>query len=374
MPAAWPPTTATPIAAFALRDGDQSAEQIAGWLVDWIGGAQRSLDIALYDVRLPGEVGDRVAGALKAAAARGVAVRIAYNHDENDVGQLPSTPPPRTQPPILEAIGVPLRAIPGEPDLMHHKYLVRDGESVWTGSTNWTLDSWTREENVLVAVNSAAVAADFAHDFTDLWDGGKVEKSGRFDTVATAVGDATVRAWFCPGRGEELSDRIAAAITAATRRVRIASPVLTAAAVLHALDGVLAAGTLDVTGVCDATQIHQVFNQWHENPNVSWKVPVLAGVLTRAQFHGKQSTPYAPGAVHDYMHAKVTVVDDTVFLGSFNLSRSGEQNAENVLEIADPVLADAMAAFIDETRGRYPVVEPPAFAAASAQAGPSGHP
>ena len=36
------------------------------------------------------------------------------------------------------------------------------------------------------------------------------------------------------------------------------------------------------------------------------------------------------------MHAKVTVADDTVFVGSFNLSRSGEMNAENVLEIHDP--------------------------------------
>ena len=54
----------------------------------------------------------------------------------------------------------------------------------------------------------------------------------------------------------------------------------------------------------------------------------------RAALHrASSSTPYAPGAVHDYMHAKVTVADDVVFIGSFNLSRSGEQNAENVLEI-----------------------------------------
>ena len=31
------------------------------------------------------------------------------------------------------------------------------------------------------------------------------------------------------------------------------------------------------------------------------------------------------------MHAKVTVADDTVFVGSFNLSHSGELNGENVL-------------------------------------------
>jgi len=58
------------------------------------------------------------------------------------------------------------------------------------------------------------------------------------------------------------------------------------------------------------------------------------------------------------MHAKVTVVDDVVFAGSFNLSRSGEQNAENVLEIEDPELADRLAAFIDEVRGRYPRFTP----------------
>jgi phosphatidylserine/phosphatidylglycerophosphate/cardiolipin synthase-like enzyme len=56
------------------------------------------------------------------------------------------------------------------------------------------------------------------------------------------------------------------------------------------------------------------------------------------------------------MHAKVTVADDTVFLGSFNLSRSGEENAENVLEIADARLADRLAGWIDELRARYPAV------------------
>jgi phosphatidylserine/phosphatidylglycerophosphate/cardiolipin synthase-like enzyme len=56
------------------------------------------------------------------------------------------------------------------------------------------------------------------------------------------------------------------------------------------------------------------------------------------------------------MHAKVTVADETVFTGSFNLSHSGEENAENVLEIEDAALADRLAAFVDEIRGRYPAV------------------
>jgi phosphatidylserine/phosphatidylglycerophosphate/cardiolipin synthase-like enzyme len=59
------------------------------------------------------------------------------------------------------------------------------------------------------------------------------------------------------------------------------------------------------------------------------------------------------------MHAKVTVCDDVVFAGSFNLSRSGELNAENVLEIADARLADRMAAFVEELCARYPRVAVP---------------
>jgi phosphatidylserine/phosphatidylglycerophosphate/cardiolipin synthase-like enzyme len=79
---------------------------------------------------------------------------------------------------------------------------------------------------------------------------------------------------------------------------------------------------------------------------------------------GKVSTPYAPGAVHDYKHAKeVTVADDVVFIGSFNLSRSGEENAENVLEIADAALAERMAAFVDTVRAPYPAITIPPYAA-----------
>ncbi|MEJ7790251.1 MAG: phospholipase D-like domain-containing protein, partial [Thermoleophilaceae bacterium] len=63
--------------------------------------------------------------------------------------------------------------------------------------------------------------------------------------------------------------------------------------------------------------------------------------------------------IHDYMHAKVTVADDVVFAGSFNLSRSGEMNAENVLEIHDAELAEQMAGYIDEVRARYPAAKGP---------------
>ena len=57
------------------------------------------------------------------------------------------------------------------------------------------------------------------------------------------------------------------------------------------------------------------------------------------------------------MHAKLTVADDLVFLGSYNLSRSGELNAENVLEVKDAQLAEQLAAYVDGVRERYPRFE-----------------
>jgi phosphatidylserine/phosphatidylglycerophosphate/cardiolipin synthase-like enzyme len=54
------------------------------------------------------------------------------------------------------------------------------------------------------------------------------------------------------------------------------------------------------------------------------------------------------------MHAKVTVADDIVFTGSFNLSRSGERNAEDMLEIHDAALADRLASYVDDVRVQYP--------------------
>jgi phosphatidylserine/phosphatidylglycerophosphate/cardiolipin synthase-like enzyme len=347
-----------PITLRTLVDGAQGADTVGGRLVDWLVAARSSLDLALYDVRLPCAVGDRVAGALRDAAARGVAVRIAFNHEE-DRPRKPLPPPPRTERPLLEALGVPVCGIPGQPDLMHHKYAVRDGAAVWTGSTNWTLDSWTREENVIVTVDSPEIARAYARDFEDMWRRRDVDGSGAFDVSPAAVDGASVRAWFAPGRGPELSHRIAKRIGQARRRVRIASPVLTAAPILATLNEVLSEGAVDAAGVCDATQVAQVFGQWRANRRSRWKGPLLARVLAGLPWAGKRSTPYAPGSVHDYMHAKVTVADDVCFVGSFNLTRSGELNAENVLEIVDRGVADRMAAYVDDVRARYPPLEPP---------------
>jgi phosphatidylserine/phosphatidylglycerophosphate/cardiolipin synthase-like enzyme len=343
----------SPLTLHELTDGGQTAEAIAGRIVGFVDAARSTLELALYDVRLPGEIGDRVGDSIRAAQARGVKVRLVYNQDH--VSRIPVPPPPSTDPSILETLGIPMKPIPGDRDLMHHKYVIRDDRDVWTGSMNWTLDSWTRQENVIAVVSDdAGVARAYRQDFEQLWRTVEVEGSGDFDTP-----NAQIRPWFCPGRGEDLSERIAAAIAKARTRVRIASPVITTSPILATLAHVVSSGRCPVAGVVDGTQMEQVYEQWYANGNAAWKLPLIERVMERGEFTGKPSTPYTPDSVHDYMHAKVTVCDDVVFVGSFNLSHSGEQNAENVLEVHDAAVADRMASFVDAIRARYPAAPLP---------------
>jgi phosphatidylserine/phosphatidylglycerophosphate/cardiolipin synthase-like enzyme len=328
-----------------LTDGGQPAHAIAAAIAEFVDGAERSLDLAQYDFDLGPDSAATVGGAIRRAAERGVRVRLAYNVDHTL--PIPVPPPPSPDETLIESLPVESFPIAGVPDLMHNKFVIRDSRWVWTGSMNWTDDSWTRQENVIAIVDSPSLAAAFHRDFEDLLGAETVAETGR---IAPEWHDG-VRAWFTPGHGEDLSHRVSVAIGRARRRVRICSPVLTTPPVLAALAGALAAGRIDVEGCLDGPQTRDAAHQWRESRG-HWKIPLLERLV--GHFSAKTSTPYGAGSVHDFMHAKVTVCDDTVFVGSFNLSRSGERNAENVIEFDDAELADSLAAFVDGVRARYP--------------------
>ncbi len=126
-----------------------------------------------------------------------MAVRIAYNAD-HDERVFP--PPPRTAPELIERLPFPTCGIPGIPDLMHHKYVVRDGESVWSGSTNWTTDSWTIQENFVVRADSPEVASAFTANFEELWSTRDVERTGRHEPRTISVDGHEVRLGSRPAR------------------------------------------------------------------------------------------------------------------------------------------------------------------------------
>jgi phosphatidylserine/phosphatidylglycerophosphate/cardiolipin synthase-like enzyme len=335
-----------------LTDGGQQPAEIARAVAAFIDGAERTLELAQYDFHLGEETAGIVGDAIRRADARGVRIRFIFNVDFANPVPVPAPPEPDVQ--LIATLPVEGKAIAGVPDLMHHKFVVRDGASVWTGSLNWTDDAWSRQENAVAIVHSPAIAYAYELDFEQLWTTGDVAQTGFVDPRW----EDGVRVWFTPGHGEDLSARIAKLIRKARRRVRICSPLITTGPVLGTLAQVIADGTVDVAGCVDATQVREVIQQWRANLNVSWKLPLLQQVMA-GPFTGKVSTPYGDGTVHDFMHAKVCVCDDTTFVGSYNLSRSGERNAENVLEIKDARIAGELAAFIDVVRSKYgPVVLP----------------
>ena len=182
-----------------LIDGGQPAERTAHALAEFVAAAKQTVEVAIYDVNLPPNLVEIVGDEFRAAEKRGVAIRFAYNLDH--AKDVPVPPPPITNPEVIDGLPFPTEAIPGVPDLMHHKYVVRDAASVWTGSTNWTGDSWTREENVIITVDSPSLAARYREDFEQLWTTRNVARSGRVDTAPVDG----MRAGFCPGRGGEAS-------------------------------------------------------------------------------------------------------------------------------------------------------------------------
>src|ERR671934_173595 len=185
-----------------LTDGGQQPLEIARLVAEFLGAAKRSLDLAQYDFNLGPET---------------------------------------------------------------REFVARDGETIWTGSMNWTDDSWSRQENLIVTVDSGELARAFTLAFDELWETGDVEQSGRVEPRPVDVGDTRVKPWFTPGNGEALSPRIAKKIAQA-KHVRICPPVITAAPVLATLAQVLSDGKAAVAGCVDATQVDEVIRQWRANP------------------------------------------------------------------------------------------------------------
>ncbi len=328
-------------------------------LATFLDGATRTLDVAIYDLRLDQSPANTLLGSFESAVKRGVGVRLMFNQDH--ALTIPDPPPPEIDWDFvhrLEGAGVQVKPIPGVPDLMHHKYVVRDSGTdssvVLTGSTNWTNDSWNREENVMFTIASEEIAADYAVNFQGLWDKPVVALSGRTSSPWTALADGTrARPYFCPGRSLKLVHAMSRSIASAQRRVRVCSPVLTSGPILGTLAEAVQEARVDISGVYDATQMDEVQHQWGTEPQAAWKIAAFRSIIAGARFGSKRSTPYAKGTVHDFMHAKILVADDYVYAGSFNLSHSGESNAENVIQIESPAIADMCVAYIEQVAARY---------------------
>lgn len=350
------------LAVTFLSQGEQRAEDVARKLAGYIAGAERSLDLALYDVRFTPPQSEIFATALAERAAAGVVIRIAYDADkpEEPLWERGIDPAPSGTGAFIQGLGHPWRRIGGR-KLMHHKYIVRDAElpgaRVWTGSTNMTDDGFALQENNIVEIASVEIAGYYRRNFEEMWREEDLEKSGRFDTreVELLHDGETLRArlLFSPGRGPAIDYEVARRVARARRRVRICSMLLNSGALLAALTDVLREGRVTVDGIYDGTQMRGVLHQWRDVPQNRWKIAAVEDIIEAAGLIGKKSTPYQPDTPHDFMHNKVLVVDDTVITGSYNFSHSAELNAENILLLESPALAERYSRYIDHLIEKY---------------------
>ncbi|MDQ6656385.1 MAG: phosphatidylserine/phosphatidylglycerophosphate/cardiolipin synthase family protein [Verrucomicrobiota bacterium] len=346
------------LSVFFLSQDDQTAEAVLARLISYIAAAKESLDFALYDLRLDEPLLGELAAALHERAVAGVQVRICYDGDKPPVPDLAGgqDPAPPGTGATVQSLGFPFRRIAGM-KLMHHKFIVRDREAVWTGSLNLTNDAFTLMENNVVQLESPALAAAYAADFEELWEKENFEESGKQDvppvTMTYAGEPAVVQLWFSPGRGLLIDAEVAKRVRGAQRRVRICSLLLNSGTLINALTETLDAGRVAVSGIYDRTQMSDVYRQWDRVPSNRWKVPALHDVIARAKLVGKDSTPYSPTGRHDFMHNKILVVDDTVITGSYNFSRSAQFNAENILFIESAALAQTYSVYIDRVMQKY---------------------
>ena len=362
LPRAEPDDT---LSAHFLAEGDHPAAEVAGWLAGFIGGARSSLDIALYDCRLDDTTVASIAQALRDRLRAGVRVRLVYDAGERKPQGPEGTDAiggdlaERDTHERVAELGIPpesIRACHGQ-GLMHHKYIVRDGEYVWTGSMNWSHDSMERMENTLLTLRSRELADYFARDFDQLFATGEIGTSGAFRTEPAMLrlhGVPTqVDVDFSPGQGQHINEWIARRVRAAERRVVICSMLFTSSKLLHALLEQLDRGQVDMWGVVDETQMAGVLHQWRGNSQLAWKIDAVERIVAEAGLVGKRSVPYSPGQRHNFMHNKLLVIDNAVVTGSYNLSHNAQGNAENMLAITSAAFAAEAIAYAEALAHRY---------------------
>lgn len=74
----------------------------------------------------------------------------------------------------LSKKGVLVKIIEGE-GIMHHKFCIIDEKKVITGSFNWTTSADLRNDENLLVIRSADIAASYKDEFMRLWKGKKID-------------------------------------------------------------------------------------------------------------------------------------------------------------------------------------------------------
>src|SRR5271154_3077276 len=364
------PFTATLERAAQIRD-------VASRIAEFIGEAKSTIDLAIYDFRLHEEAAAIVADGLRSQARKGVHIRVIYDEaTDPGAGQMPVAAPAHiesdqkpfgTESFVRSFADVAeLKGITGYRVLMHNKYILRDAATadaaVFTGSSNYTNDSWGLQDNNLLCLRSQQLASYYAEDFNELWTRGKiVDSTGYRDSGTVSLNGVPVTIAFTPGESPAVLKEIVGAIAAARNRLYVAAVVLSSGPILAALSEAIDQG-LPLAGLYDGPQMDQVERQWKSTNFGADKINTwhkVARHLVR-----KNSIPFDrqnKSQPHNFMHNKLVVADQIVVTGSFNLSNHAMGNAENVLLIRDAAISDSYATYIQGLMASYAAINKPAM-------------
>ena len=356
------PFTATP----------ERAAQIAGvakLIADFIAGARKSLDIAIYDFRLRDEAAAAFATALRDRARNNVLVRFIYDANTEPAGNGAAEMSPAALEADSKAPGTAtfvnsfadiaqVKPVTGYRVLMHSKYMIRDADSdeaaVFIGSANYTNDSWGLQESNLLQIRSRQLASIFTDNFAGLFASGHVPVNQTNQDVDNVnVSGVPVKVGFAPKQSPAIVKEIVGAITCARERLLVASGVVSSGPILAALSEAIDRG-MRIGGLYDKPQMDLVRRQWQAAHVGADKINTWDKVADHLV--GKNSLAYNrnnPEQPHNFMHNKLVVADDVVVTGSFNLSNHAMGNAEDVLFIHDATVAAAYAAYLEELEVRY---------------------
>src|ERR1700681_2272736 len=273
-------------------------------LTAFIGAAKQTVDLAVYDMRFSDPLRAQLVSALRERAEAGVRIRFCYDGDKPPQPNVAAgqDPAPAGTGTFVQSLGYPWRRIAGM-KLMHSKFIVRDRQSIWTGSANMTDDAFTLMENNILEIDSSALADYYAQDFEQLWEKENFENTGNIHTEPVPLTfsgqPATARVMFSPGLGNEIDAEIARCVREAKRRVRICSLLINSGTLISELGNLLQRSTVAVDGIYDRTQMADVYRQWQDVPSNRWKIGAVQEIVTRAHLVGKNSTPYTPTGKHD---------------------------------------------------------------------------
>jgi phosphatidylserine/phosphatidylglycerophosphate/cardiolipin synthase-like enzyme len=342
---------------------------VASQIARFISEATKTLDIAVYDMRLHDEAAAIIRDALRGRARQGVAIRIVYDATiDSGAEDMPAVPPahveadkkaPGTQSFVHTFADIAeIKGVRGFRVLMHSKYIVRDGASpeaaVFTGSANYTNDSWGLQENNLLCLRSGLLSSFYSRNFDSLISSGTI-----IETIDDRAADSVriagvpISVAFAPGQSPTIIKEIVGAITAARDCLYVASVVLSSGPILAALSEAIDRG-VPLAGIYDGPQMDQVERQWKAAHVGADKINTwekVARHLVR-----KNSIPYdrsRPHDPHNFMHNKLVIADEVVVTGSFNLSNHAMGNAENVLLMEDAGIASKYESYVRQLMTRY---------------------